>query len=225
MHALSIARPLVGLARFIPWMLQNTVRPLWFKLKTWLRPRRRRILLMGFERSFVAGFKLRTSWGEIEHYLLTKEQEVASLGFSAAVGVGIGGTILAALVAGNLGQDAVALGIDRQVRYLEGRRRVQLLGLPNEQDWSELIRGKVVLAVSAELVSGETVELLLEELRNSHPRRIYIFCVDWHEASNIKPDFWYNHIASGPKNKYNIIHKPWKISPTYGVDEGKQRQS
>lgn len=225
MDPVTALRTFTGVVRFFPRILKKIVVPFWYKVKRWLRPQHRRVSFPGFEKRFVFGFKLRTSWGEIEHYLLTREKEVASLGFSVAIGTGVGGSILAALVVGNLGQNAVVIGIDRQERYLEGHREVTLCALPSEGELSKLIKGKIVIAVSAELVSGGTTELLLDEIRKHAPRRIYTLCIDWHEASKVTPNFWYNYIASGPKDKYNIIHKPWKISPTYIVGDMKQRPS
>ncbi len=222
-------RPLATAARYFPWLLRRVVFPLWYKIKRGLRPTRHKISILGFKWEPILGFKIRTSWGEIKHYLLTIESDFAKLGITLAIGTGVGGGILAALVIGNLAQpNAVVCVTDRQEKYVDGKREAQLRALPSEREMSELVTGKIVVAVAAELVSGQTTKLLMEEIGRYKPARIFTLCIDWHEGSEVMPDFYHNYIASGAaatKNRYKIIQKPWRISPSYLSGDAKQRPS
>jgi hypothetical protein len=195
------------------WLL-----PAFYATKRWARPRPRRIFLW----SFVLGVKVRTSWGEIEHFVRRENVKLQRINPDVVIGTGVGGGILAALIAGNCAH-AKFYAVERQVRWTVGERHVELFGLGNKRQASKEIKDKVVVLAAAELVSAQTTIQLRALIEVLQPKAIFILCLDLHSTSKIPiPDFVYDRIAASG-DKPNLIQKPWRIVNSYrSGDEGQR---
>lgn len=206
-------KPMIFLWR--SWIL-----PKFYAAKRWSRPRRRRFLRW----SFVLGIKLRTSWGEVEYFMSHENVRLQRINPDIVIGTGVGGGILAALIAGNC-NNTCFLAIDRQVRWSDDERQVELIGLLNKHQASSLIKNKVVILAAAELVTAQTTIQLRKKIEKLGPKSIYVLCIDLHSTSQIsQPDFVYNRIDASAE-KPNIIQKPWRIVDSYRSGDEGQRPS
>ena len=110
-----------------------------YKLKNYFRPA-------------VRVFRLnpRMSWAEIEFAVKALEIPINRYGPEVICGIGVGGTIFGAILAGNL-NDLPFFSIDRIVSYKSNKRIVELVDFFNDDSKVKYLKDKRVLTVSGPL--------------------------------------------------------------------------
>jgi len=162
------------------------------------------------------GIETKMSWKEVIFATKLLLPAIKSYGPDVIVGVGVGGGIWSALLAGSL-HDLPFLVIDRQVRYDGNERKVNLIGVAGVEANADLIREKKVLLVNAEVISGETIKLAKNLLNSLNPDQIRLGCLDFNTVSKVRPDFAY-------VSHSGVIQKPWRAVPTYTNPDEPVRQ-
>jgi hypoxanthine phosphoribosyltransferase len=161
------------------------------------------------------GSNARMSWGELTFATRVLVPQISSFNPDVVVGVGIGGTIFGAILAGNL-DDKPLVALDRVVTWAANRRESSLVDRHDGPERQALFSGKRILLVHAEIVSGKTTERVLDYLKEFDPTEIRIACTDHSPASSVRSNYSYMR-ASG------IIQKPWRITQTYrSPDDGRR---
>ncbi len=162
------------------------------------------------------GMEPRMSWAEVIFATKLLLPSIASYGPEVVVGVGIGGAIWGAVLAGSL-HDIPLVVLDRRVRYTAGERHVELIGSEGINANAALIRRKKVLLVNAEVLSGRTTLRVKELLRELEPTEIKLACLDLNTFAQVRPDYSY-------ASHNGVIQKPWRRVPTYTNPDEPVRQ-
>lgn len=162
------------------------------------------------------GLSSRMGWGEIDVATRALVAKISPWNPEVVVGVGVGGAIFGAILAGNL-DDCPLIVTDRHVTWAANRRESRLMDSDVGEERTRLLHSKRVLLVHAEIVSGKTTERAIEYLcKFTLKESVRIACTDFNEASSVRPDYWYMRTQS-------IIQKPWRITQTYrNPDDGRR---
>ena len=151
---------------------------------------------------------VKLSWEKFDHAIANLAHKL-SLDVDVFVGVGVGGTIVAATLAGNLSKSFLC--VDRDVKYDDQKRRVpSLLDSGVTSARRELVKGKRVVVVSAEIVSGATTELATELMEQLDAASIATCCIYAYEGRTIRADYFYRERRSD-----GIVQMPWRILRSY----------
>jgi len=125
------------------------------------------------------------------------------------VGVGVGGTIVACTLAGNLNLNFLCF--DREVVYDSDNRRISsLLDDSITETRRTLVAGKRVVVASAEIVSGATTDVATNLMRRLGAASIAICCVYAYEGRTIDVDYFFRERRRG-----GIVQMPWRILSSY----------
>ena len=153
------------------------------------------------------GLKSKMSWAEFSLAVKILVRSMSRDNPDVILGIGIGGSITGATIAGNLGKPF--LSFDREVEW-NGSRDVSLLPPDFNEIWaSEYLSGKKVLIVSAEIVSGQTITSSIDLINKYNPKEIFSCCIDFNPLTGNKaPNYYYTESK-------DIIQKPWRILSTY----------
>jgi hypoxanthine phosphoribosyltransferase len=177
--------------------------PISIKLRILLLLYRAKYLIRPLLRIF--GLKLNMTWTEVGLAVQLIAPEVSRYNPEAVFGVGVGGTLYGAMLAGNLGGPPF-IGLDRQVNW-HGKREVSLVASGSICGHKDLIQGKRVLLVSAEIRSGQTTDVLKREIQSLGPSEIRIACIDYSPEATVTPDYWY-------LCERRVLQKPWRLLTT-----------
>ena len=161
------------------------------------------------------GIKTKLSWFEYDLSIKILCFPLSRFNPDIVVGVGVGGSILAATIAGNLNKTFIA--IDREVNW-NNKRNVTLVDDPITDERKKLFANKKVILTSAEIISGKTTRKIKEYIEQFNPQEIKVACIDYNPiaASEITPDYYYLTTSK-------IIQKPWRILKTYICPDDNQR--
>lgn len=169
-------------------------------------------------RAFLGFFGLtrKLSWSEYDLSIKILCFPLSRFNPDIVVGVGVGGSILAATIAGNLNKKFIA--IDREVDW-NNERNVALVDAPITDERKKLFSNKKVILTSAEIISGKSTRKVKEYIEQFNPQEIKVACIDYNPiaASEITPDYHY-------LTTYKIIQKPWRILKTYPCPNDNQRK-
>ncbi len=163
----------------------------------------------------ILGITQKLSWSEYELSIKILCFPVSRFNPDIVVGIGIGGSILGATIAGNINKRFIA--IDREVKW-DNRRDVDLVDASITSERKKLFENKKVLLASAEIISGKTTIKVKKYILNFNPREIKIACIDYNPigASEITPDYYY-------LTTHKVIEKPWRILKSYVCPDDIQR--
>ncbi|HEV2781346.1 MAG TPA: TIR domain-containing protein [Actinophytocola sp.] len=151
---------------------------------------------------------VKLSWEKFDHAISNLAHKLGP-GSALFVGVGVGGTIVAATLAGNLSKSFLCF--DREVVYdHENRRITSLLDSGVTRARRELVRGKRIVVVSAEIVSGATTELAIRLMEDLGAATISTCCIYAYEGRTVNVDYFYRERRSG-----GIVQMPWRILSSY----------
>lgn len=189
----------------LPFGVKLRILLILYKSKNFVRPALR-----------VIGFTPRMSWSEVEFAVMKMQPSLARFSPEFIIGIGVGGTIFAAMLAGNIGGDIPFISIDRKVSWDDNERAVQLVGANGLTAYAEHIVGKRILLVSGEIESGQTVRALKSQLSMLTPKSIKNCCLNYSRNAQPIPDFYYI-------NSDFIIQKPWRFSKTYSCPDDNTR--
>ena len=193
-------------------MVTNIPPGIWIRILILCYKARNRIsAFLGF-----LGMKTKLSWSEYDLSIKILAFPLSRFNPDIVVGVGVGGSILAATLAGNLGKPFLAT--DRDVDW-DNERNVNLVDASITDERTQLLVHKKVLLTSAEIISGKTTKKLKEYVQQFNPKEIKVACIDYNPtaASEITPDHCY--LTSS-----RIIQKPWRILETYPGSDDNQRK-
>jgi len=162
------------------------------------------------------GVKQKISWFEYNLSIKILCFPISRFNPDIVVGVGVGGSILSATIAGNINKHFIA--IDREVNW-NNKRGVNLLDASLTDERKNLFVNKKVLLTSAEIISGETTRKMKDYIQQFNPKEIKVACIDYNTiaASQITPDYYYLTTTK-------IIQKPWRILKTYIGSDDIQRK-
>ena len=170
-----------------------------------------------FIRTFIGflGITQKLSWTEYDLSIKILCFPVSRFNPDIIVGIGIGGSILGATIAGNINKRFIA--IDREVNW-DNKRNIDLVDASVTSERQNLFNNKKVLLASAEIISGMTTGEVKKYIQKFNPKEIKIACIDYNpiSASEITPDYYYL-----TTNK--IIEKPWRILKSYSGGDDIQR--
>jgi len=153
------------------------------------------------------GIELKMSWNEVIFATRLLLPQIAGYGPQVVVGVGVGGAIWGAVLAGSL-HDLPLVVVDRRVSRKKNARHVELIGKGAITNNSDLISGKKLLLVNAEMISGQTILTAKELVESLQPDDIKLACIDFNTISSVRPDFAY-------ASHNGVIQKPWRRVKTY----------
>lgn len=160
------------------------------------------------------GLTLKLSWSEFNLSIKIICFPVSRFNPDIVVGIGVGGTILGATIAGNLNKKFIA--IDREANW-NNERSVNLIDNSITEERIELMKSKRILLTSAEIVTGMTTKMAEEYVKKFNPTEIKIACIDYNPISSvITPDYYY-------LTTHEIIQKPWRLLKSYNSSEDNQR--
>jgi hypoxanthine phosphoribosyltransferase len=153
-------------------------------------------------RLFIA---VKYSWLEVELAVAVLVRKTASYNPELIVGVGVGGAILAAMIAGNA-EDRDFVVLDRKVQWNDGKRNVLLNG--SRALTSQNVKDKRILIVTAEVISGATMERSVELLLKRGAIQIKKACFVKLNTSSFVPDYFVYSTSA-------IVQMPWRIMEEY----------
>jgi len=131
------------------------------------------------------------------------EMQARSYKPDLVLGVGRGGSILAGMLAGNLGHLPLAV-LDTVLEHPNGISQVKF----RFPDSCPTLKGKRVLLVVGELYSGEDLRHAIRFAERQHPLEIKSASLLTHPAASVKPDF-VGLVSAKP------LSAPWRISDEY----------
>lgn len=151
---------------------------------------------------------VKLSWEKFEH-AISKLGSQLSLEVDLFVGVGVGGTIVAATLAGNLNRSFLCF--DRDVSYDDTKRRItSLLDSEVTDARRQIVKAKRVVVVSAEIVSGATTGLACEMMATLGAASVSTCCIYAYEGRTTRADYFYRE-----RRKDGIVQMPWRILGSY----------
>jgi hypoxanthine phosphoribosyltransferase len=165
--------------------------------------------------SVFIGTKPSLSWDEYDFAIKVIAFRSSRFNPDIVIGIGIGGTIAGATLAGNMNKKFFS--IDREVEWNDFRQ-VKILDAFATPKRKQLFVGKRVLIVSAEIISGQSTKAVYDYIMSMNPANIKTACIDFHQnsATYLTPDFYY--IATK-----DIIQKPWRLLPGYTCPDDNPR--
>jgi uncharacterized protein len=131
------------------------------------------------------------------------EMQAQSYKPDLVLGVGRGGSILAGMLAGNLGHLPLAV-LDTVLDHPNGISQVTF----RFPDCCPALRDKKVLVVVGELYSGEDLRHAIQFAQRRHPLEIKTASLLTHPATSVRPDFVGLESAKP-------LSAPWRISDEY----------
>ena len=153
------------------------------------------------------GFRPKMSWKEVMCATRQLAPALSAYNPDLIIGVGVGGTIWAAILAGNL-SDKSFVGIDREVTWSGGSREVRMTNMACLEEIRERITGKRILLVSGEIRSGQTLTLFKNHIKSFDPLEIRAASLDYSNSATARPEYYY--LCS-----QEVIQKPWRELDTY----------
>lgn len=153
------------------------------------------------------GVDLRMSWEEVIFATKLLLPEIGAYNPDIVIGLGIGGAVWGGVLAGSL-NDKPLLVLDRIVHRSDGKRDVELVGPSSITANGDLIKGKRVLLVNAEIISAQTTLEAIKLIEPLEPAGIKIAALDYSSDAQRQPDFAYL------RNK-GRLQKPWRRVPSF----------
>jgi hypoxanthine phosphoribosyltransferase len=150
----------------------------------------------------------RFGWKQVASLVKAMVDEMRVRGYAPdlVLGVGRGGSILAGMLAGNLGHLPLAV-LDTVLEHPDGISRVRI----RFPDCCPSLKDKNVLIVVGELYSGEDMRHAIDFVRRRHPREIKTASLLTHPAASVRPDF-IGFQSAKP------LSAPWRMTDAYRVN-------
>jgi probable phosphoglycerate mutase len=158
-------------------------------------------------------FSFKYSWQELELGTEVIIHKTAPFNPQLIVGVGVGGSIFGAMIAGN-SDDTPFLMIDRAVQWDNGVRTTKLL--MSVSAIKSAVNERRALIVSAEAISGEATKMAAELVRRGGAKSIQTACFVRLQTSSFVPD----HCVYISRD---IVQMPWRILTSYRNPDDKIR--
>lgn len=136
---------------------------------------------------------------------MIEEMQARSYKPDLVIGVGRGGSILAGMLAGNLGHLPLAV-LDTVLDHPDGVSHVEF----RFPSCCPPLRDKRILLVVGELYSGEDLHHAIQYARRRHPKEIKTASLLTHPAASVRPDF-IGLESSKP------LTAPWRITDAYKI--------
>jgi hypoxanthine phosphoribosyltransferase len=151
---------------------------------------------------------IKLTWEKFDHAIAHLGRQMSAYA-DLLVGVGVGGTIVASTLAGNLNRNFLCF--DREVVYdAENHRISKLLDDSVTEGRRELVAGRRVVVVSAEIVSGATTDLATKLMQRLGAASVAICCVYAYEGRTIDVDYFFRE-----RRRDGIAQMPWRILDSY----------
>jgi uncharacterized protein len=149
----------------------------------------------------------RFGWKQVTKLVKEMLTDMRTRGYTPdlVLGVGRGGSILAGMLAGNMGHLPLAV-LDTVLEHPQGVSRVEF----RFPDCCPSLRDKNVLIVVGELYSGEDLRHAIEFVQRRHPREIKTASLLTHPAASVRPDF-IGFQSAKP------LSAPWRMTEAYKV--------
>jgi hypoxanthine phosphoribosyltransferase len=149
----------------------------------------------------------RFGWKQVTKLVKEMLTDMRKRGYTPdlVLGVGRGGSILAGMLAGNMGHLPLAV-LDTVLDHPQGVSRVEF----RFPDCCPTLRDKKVLIVVGELYSGEDLRQAIEFVQRRHPREIKTASLLTHPAASVHPDF-IGFQSAKP------LSAPWRMTEAYKV--------
>lgn len=150
----------------------------------------------------------RFGWKQVSTLVRRMLTEMQSRSYKPdlVLGVGRGGSILAGMLAGNLGHLPLAV-LDTVIDHPGGISKVEF----RFPDCCPSLQGKKVLLVVGELYSGEDLRHAIEFAWHQHPSEIKTASLLTHPAASVKPDY-VGRETSKP------LTAPWRMTDVYKIN-------
>jgi hypoxanthine phosphoribosyltransferase len=150
----------------------------------------------------------RFGWKQVASLVRSMIDEMRGRGYSPdlVLGIGRGGSILAGMLAGNLGHLPLAV-LDTVLEHPDGVSRVRF----RFPDCCPSLKDKNVLIVVGELYSGEDMRHAIDYVRRRHPHDIKTAALLTHPAASVRPDF-IGFRSAKP------LSAPWRMTDAYRVN-------
>jgi hypoxanthine phosphoribosyltransferase len=150
----------------------------------------------------------RFGWKQVTKLVREMLVDMRTRGYTPdlVLGVGRGGSILAGILAGNLGHLPLAV-LDTVLEHPQGVSHVEF----RFPDCCPTLRDKNVLIVVGELYSGEDLRHAIEFVQRRHPREIKTASLLTHPAASVRPDF-IGFQSAKP------LCAPWRMTDAYKVN-------
>lgn len=149
----------------------------------------------------------RFGWKQVTKLVRDMLTDMRTRGYTPdlVLGVGRGGSILAGMLAGNMGHLPLAV-LDTVLEHPHGVSHVEF----RFPDCCPALRDKNVLIVVGELYSGEDLRHAIEFVQRRHPREIKTASLLTHPAASVRPDF-IGFQSAKP------LSAPWRMTDAYKV--------
>jgi len=147
----------------------------------------------------------RFGWKQVDRLVLKLIEEMRARGFrpDLVIGVGRGGAIVAAMLAGNMGHLPLVV-LDTILEHEEGVSTVTF----RFPDSCPPVRDRTVLAVVGELYSGEDLRHAIQFIARRHPRELKTASLLTHPAASVRPEF-IGLLSDKP------LTAPWRLTDAY----------
>lgn len=140
----------------------------------------------------------RFSWTEVDKLTKKLIQQISSDMFvpDVIVGIGRGGAILGALLSGNLrvpgkSRNIPLLVVERIYEWHDGER----IEVENEMINLSPLRGKKILLVAGDVLTGGTMKFFLREIEQVEPQEVRTACLVKGVTSAYRPDYFGKEIT------------------------------
>jgi uncharacterized protein len=149
----------------------------------------------------------RFGWKQVTKLVRDMLTDMRTSGYTPdlVLGVGRGGSILAGMLAGNMGHLPLAV-LDTVLEHPHGVSHVKF----RFPDCCPALRDKNVLIVVGELYSGEDLRHAIEFVQRRHPREIKTASLLTHPAASVRPDF-IGFQSAKP------LSAPWRMTDAYKI--------
>jgi uncharacterized protein len=149
----------------------------------------------------------RFGWKQVTKLVRGMLTDMRTRGYTPdlVLGVGRGGSILAGILAGNMGHLPLAV-LDTVLEHPHGVSHVEF----RFPDCCPALRDKNVLIVVGELYSGEDLRHAIEFVQRRHPREIKTASLLTHPAASVRPDF-IGFQSAKP------LSAPWRMTDAYKI--------
>jgi len=149
----------------------------------------------------------RFGWKQVTKLVRDMLTDMRTRGYTPdlVLGVGRGGSILAGMLAGNMGHLPLAV-LDTVLEHPHGVSHVEF----RFPDCCPALRDKNVLIVVGELYSGEDLRHAIEFVQRRHPREIKTASLLTHPAALVRPDF-IGFQSAKP------LSAPWRMTDAYKI--------
>ncbi len=138
------------------------------------------------------------SWAEVDKLTKKLIRQMSNEMFvpDIIVGIGRGGSMLSALLSGNLRapdkrRNIPLLGVDRMYEWHDGER----IEVENKMIDFAPLRGKKVLLVAGDILTGGTMKFFLHEIEKVNPDEVRTACLVKGVTSAYRPDYFGKEIS------------------------------